>query len=47
MVGYGNERGEGDHKNIVNAEIAFRFTTVEQLVAEFLADVEGVNHAKR
>ena len=46
MVGYGNERGKGDHKHIGKVEIPYRFTTVEQLVADFLEDVEGVNHAK-
>lgn len=47
MVGYDNERGKGDHKHIVNVEMPYRFTTVEQLVMDFLADVEEINRAKR
>ena len=47
MVGYDNERGESDHKHIFNTEIPYRFTTVEQLVVDFLADVEEINRAKR
>ncbi len=46
QVGYDNERGKGDHKHIGKVEIPYKFTTVEQLVADFLADVEGGNHAK-
>jgi len=46
LVGYDNERGKGDHKHIGNREIPYRFMTVEQLVADFLADVERANRAK-
>lgn len=46
MVGYDSERGKGDHKHIGKVETPYKFTTGEQLVADFLADVEGVNHAK-
>lgn len=45
-VGYDNERGKGDHKHIGKVETPYKFTTGEQLVADFLADVEGVYHAK-
>ncbi|MCD8536303.1 MAG: DUF6516 family protein [Burkholderiaceae bacterium] len=47
MVGYDNERVKGDHKHIVNVEMPYGFTTVEQLVMDFLADVEEINRAKR
>lgn len=47
LVGYDNERGKGDHKHLVNVEMPYRFTTVEHLVADFLADVEEINRAKR
>ncbi|MCD8504223.1 MAG: DUF6516 family protein [Burkholderiaceae bacterium] len=46
LVGYDNERVKGDHKHIVNVEMPYGFTTVEQLMADFMAGVEGVNHAK-
>lgn len=39
IVGYDNERGKGDHKHIGAVEEAYLFTTVEQLVADFLSDV--------
>jgi hypothetical protein len=46
LVGYDNERGKGDHKHIGAKEMSYRFTTVEQLIADFLADVEKANRAK-
>jgi len=42
LVGYDNERGKGDHKHIEGREMRYRFVSVEQLVADFLADVDGV-----
>ena len=40
IVGYDNERGKGDPKHVGAAESAYHFTSVEQLVADFLADVQ-------
>ena len=40
IVGYDNERGKGDHRHIRGREEAYVFAGVEQLVADFLADVE-------
>ena len=39
IVGYDNERGKGDHRHRHGREEIYRFTTVDQLVADFLADV--------
>ncbi len=39
IVGYDNERGKGDHKHIGTHEESYLFTTVKQLVADFLNDV--------
>jgi hypothetical protein len=39
IVGYDNERGKGDHRHRHGREQAYHFTTVDQLVADFLADV--------
>ena len=39
LVGYDNERGKGDHRHRRGIEEPYRFTTVEQLVSDFLADV--------
>ncbi len=38
-VGYDNERGKGDHRHFRNAQTAYRFATVEQLIADFWSDV--------
>ena len=46
VVGYDNERGKGDHKHIYNTEKRYRFTSVEKLVADFLADIEKVKNAQ-
>lgn len=40
IVGYDNEAGKGDHRHLRGGEEAYRFTTVERLIADFLADVE-------
>lgn len=42
LVGYDNERGKGDHKHIGQREMRYRFVSVEQLVADFLADIDSV-----
>ncbi len=36
---YDNEAGKGDHKHVGDAEIPYRFTTVEQLLKDFRLDV--------
>ncbi len=40
LVGYDNERGKGDHKHIGGLETRYKFTSVEKMVKDFLADVE-------
>jgi hypothetical protein len=39
LLGYDNERGKGDHRHRRGIEEPHRFTTVEQLVRDFLEDV--------
>ena len=39
IVGYDNEAGKGDHRHLRGREEAYTFTTVEQLITDFLADV--------
>jgi hypothetical protein len=41
IVGYDNELGKGDHKHLRQVETRYAFLTIEKLVADFLADVEG------
>jgi Family of unknown function (DUF6516) len=38
-IGYDNEPGKGDHRHYGAQEEAYAFTSPEQLMADFLADV--------
>jgi hypothetical protein len=40
VLGFDNERGKGDHCHIGGSEQPYRFTTVEQLVEDFIAAVD-------
>lgn len=40
ILGYDNERQKGDHRHLEGRERRYRFTNVETLVRDFLADVE-------
>lgn len=42
IVGYDNERGKGDHRHVRGRQRPYRFSTVEQLIADFLSDVQRV-----
>lgn len=42
LVGYDNEQGKADHKHILSQEYPYKFVSVQQLIADFLADVERV-----
>lgn len=39
LVGYDNERGKGDHRHIEGREVRYAFSSVAQLMADFLSDV--------
>ncbi len=39
LVGYDNEAGKGDHRHYGDRQENYRFTNLEQLVADFMADV--------
>ncbi len=41
IVGYDNERGKGDHRHLGTREEACMFRGVDQLIADFLADVQA------
>jgi hypothetical protein len=45
IVGYDNERGKGDHKHLLDVEKRYKFTSVEKLVTDFLADIERIKNA--
>jgi hypothetical protein len=37
---YDNELGKGDHRHLSDREEPYRFSTPEQLIADFRADVK-------
>jgi hypothetical protein len=39
VLRYDNERGKGDHRHTETKETPYRFTTPDQLLADFEADV--------
>lgn len=47
VVGYDNESGKGDHRHFNAGERPYTFETLEQLVADFQADVARWNRENR
>ena len=45
LIRYDNKANKGDHKHIREHEFSYKFTTKEQLVKDFLADI--VKHGGR
>jgi hypothetical protein len=45
-VGYDNERGKGDHRHFQGAEMAYPFSSVERLMADFWSDVRALRGGK-
>lgn len=46
LIGYDNEAGKGDHRHYGDREEAYAFSTVHQLIADFLMDVRRVRGGK-
>ena len=44
VLRYDNERGKGDHRHVVGREEPYKFSSPEQLMADFQADIERWNH---
>ncbi len=44
VLRYDNERGKGDHRHLGTAEERYTFSSPEQLMADFEADIERWNH---
>ena len=42
VVGFDNERGKGDHCHIRGAERSYNFSSVEQLIEDFITAVDAV-----
>ena len=41
IVGFDNERGKGDHCHLNGHELPYAFTSVDQLVEDFIAAVSA------
>jgi len=41
-IGYDNERGKGDHRHFQGLETPYAFTSIEQLLADFWADIRSL-----
>lgn len=44
VLRYDNERGKGDHRHDGTDEFTYHFRSIEQLMADFNADIERWNH---
>lgn len=40
IIGYDNERGKGDHRHLKGTETPYRFELIDELLADFVAEVE-------
>ena len=47
LVRYDNESGKGDHRHYCGREDSYRFTTVEALIEDFLADVVKLKKVRK
>ena len=45
-VGYDNERGKGDHRHFKGRQMSYSFSSVEQLMIDFWADVQSLRGDK-
>lgn len=46
IVGFDNERGNGDHCHIAGVEKPYRFTTPETLLADFRSEIQRWRHTE-
>jgi len=46
IVGFDNERGKGDHCHVGSIERPYVFSSVEQLVEDFIAAVDAARRAE-
>jgi Family of unknown function (DUF6516) len=47
VIRYDNETGKGDHRHFGGRESVYRFTTPDQLIADFQLDIARWNHENR
>ena len=41
IVGFDNERGKGDHCHLDDVEVPYTFTSIDQLIEDFIAAVDA------
>lgn len=41
IIGYDNERGKGDHRHFKGTESPYRFVSIDELLADFVAEVNA------
>ncbi len=46
LIGFDNERGKGDHMHVGDDERVYAFSTVEQLIADFLQAIATMENAR-
>lgn len=46
IVGFDNERGKGDHCHLSGIERPYNFTDVDQLITDFIVEVERWRNAR-
>ena len=46
VVGFDNERGKGDHKHVMGHETVYRFTSVEQMIEDFISEVDAIRRQR-
>ena len=46
LIGYDNERPKGDHRHYGKQEEPYLLTSIEQLIADFMADVKQLRSQK-
>lgn len=47
VLRYDNEAGKGDHRHFEGKEIAYQFTSPEQLIVDFQSDIERWRNENR
>jgi Family of unknown function (DUF6516) len=46
VVGFDNERGKGDHTHVRGREYSYTFSTVDQLIEDFIAAVDAARRQR-
>ena len=46
VLGYDNERGKGDHRHVDGVEERIRFTTIDDLLSQFVIEVEALRRRR-